>query len=1114
MGTNGPANRSAGRDSANRQRRRGKNSGHAPKRGNGAAASNGGTGPYTCPAPSDATDDPKVIASGLEDGERRLKDFAEVSSDWLWEMDADLRFSWFSEAFERILGLSPEKRLGRSRFDLQLSDDDPEKWAQHNADLRARRPFRNFVYPYIDDSGHRRTIRLNGKPIFDHDGRFNGYRGSGTDITTEVAAEERARKAQLRLHDAIENIPVGLLLCDADDRVVAFNNRYVELFFAHRSDAVVPGMRFDEVVRNFADSGLGDAGDRAKKAWIRQRIARHQASGEPYEQNLPDGRVIRTNDRPTSDGGTISVYSDITDQQRQQQLLIDQSVLLQSTLDEMAQGLIAFSETLEILASNRRAAEVLDVPERLIAPGSNFADAIRYAAVRGDYGPGKPDKLYKKYMRLATGRKRPHGFERTLPNGKQIEVQGRPLPRGGFVVTYTDITVRKLAEEDLRQSEQRFRTLVESMNEGLMYRNTKGKLVYVNPTLCKMLGYREDALIGKPIKDLVADPYKQIFKDKLVGAKSGAAARYELGLKRKDGTTIFALIAPRPITDSKGRFAGAFTVVTDITKLKHVDDMLRDRNTVLEQLATGSPLDDVLEMLVATAERLRAGARCSVLLPDREKAAFEKVIAPSLPKYFRDGMKGLEIGPRASSCAAAAFSKTPVIVKDVQTDRNSKPLRALAQRAGLRGCSSVPILSSSGDLLGVVTIYDRTPRKPDRPELSIIETLAHLAGVAIEARLTENALRDSEARFRDVADVASDWFWEMDENLRFSYLSGRFEDITEIRSDLVIGKTRQEVAGSRVSDENWRRHLADLKARRAFRDFAYTHEHVDGRVTHMSTSGTPIIDENGEFKGYRGVGRDITTDVEAARSLNNAKEAAERANRAKSEFLANMSHELRTPLNAIIGFSQFMAKETLGPLGNANYKDYASDILESGDHLLSLINDLLDLSQVETGKFELREEVVDLRGIVEVCLRIIGDSAASGNVGITTRIERDLPKLCADPRACRQILLNILSNAVKFTPEGGKITISVRSDRGGSLLIAVSDTGVGMNRNDLSDAVVPFARSGNPYVAKRQGAGLGLPIVKSLVELHGGTLRLETRQGGGTSVRIRFPRDRVVGENS
>jgi two-component system cell cycle sensor histidine kinase PleC len=245
---------------------------------------------------------------------------------------------------------------------------------------------------------------------------------------------------------------------------------------------------------------------------------------------------------------------------------------------------------------------------------------------------------------------------------------------------------------------------------------------------------------------------------------------------------------------------------------------------------------------------------------------------------------------------------------------------------------------------------------------------------------------------------------------------------------------------------------------------------------------------------------------ELARKYEAEKVRAEGANRAKSEFLANMSHELRTPLNAINGFSEIMVGEMYGPLG-ARYRDYARDILSSGQHLLALINDILDMSKIEAGKMTLRFEPLSLEEVVEDAVRLVRNRAETA--GLLLRVNFDvLPEVEADYRALKQVLLNLLSNAIKFTPRGGRIVVAAerRDDPlGERVRISIQDTGIGISSLDLERLARPFEQIESQHAKTQQGTGLGLALTKALVELHGGLLDLRSAPGQGTTASFSLP---------
>jgi signal transduction histidine kinase len=276
-----------------------------------------------------------------------------------------------------------------------------------------------------------------------------------------------------------------------------------------------------------------------------------------------------------------------------------------------------------------------------------------------------------------------------------------------------------------------------------------------------------------------------------------------------------------------------------------------------------------------------------------------------------------------------------------------------------------------------------------------------------------------------------------------------------------------------------------------------------------TTLTAPLLDRSIRYAIAKA--RDRRALIEKSFSLATAKEQAELANRAKSEFLANMSHELRTPLNAIIGFSEIMKDELSGPMNNPYYTEYVRDIFASANHLLEVINDILDVSKVEAGKIELQESSFDIDSAIQSAIRLVIERAREADVTVDYTPRPELPRLYADARRVKQMLLNLLSNAVKFTPARGRVSVDTRlADNG--LSISVTDTGIGIAEEKIAMVFTPFAQVDGSLKRKYEGTGLGLSLTKGLVELHGGTIAMESAPGRGTTVTLWFPSERVIAE--
>lgn len=280
----------------------------------------------------------------------------------------------------------------------------------------------------------------------------------------------------------------------------------------------------------------------------------------------------------------------------------------------------------------------------------------------------------------------------------------------------------------------------------------------------------------------------------------------------------------------------------------------------------------------------------------------------------------------------------------------------------------------------------------------------------------------------------------------------------------------------------------------------------DGEIRHVRCQGRCQLDEQGDVTGLYGIMQDVTQSMLHEKALRDAKESAERAYAAKSQFLANMSHELRTPLNAIIGFSEMMQQQLLGPLGNDRYLDYIKGIRESGEHLLDLITDILDMSKIEAGKYELDLEEINAAKVIRLAAHMIEGRAHESEIKLVIGIPDENLQIIADRRALMQITLNLLSNAVKFSHPASQINVEAYT-RDANFYLKVKDNGIGIPANKINTITNPFEQAASHYTRNHEGSGLGLAITKELAELHGGSIHIESTLGIGTEVTIRLPLD-------
>ncbi|WP_374380489.1 PAS domain-containing protein [Dongia sp.] len=337
-----------------------------------------------------------------------------------------------------------------------------------------------------------------------------------------------------------------------------------------------------------------------------------------------------------------------------------------------------------------------------------------------------------------------------------------------------------------------------------------------------------------------------------------------------------------------------------------------------------------------------------------------------------------------------------------------------------------------------------------------------------------------------------------------TFVNAAFTRMTGFKPEEMIGRNCRLLQGRDTDPEALERLRRALAQHRPI-TVTLRNYRKDGRTFWNELAISPITDESGRILQFVGIMNDVTQRIRAEEGLRDAKNQAELANRAKSEFLANVSHELRTPLNAILGFSEVMKMELFGALGTPKYRDYAKNIFDSGNMLLSLINDILDLSKIEAGKMELHPEPIQIADVFDSAMILMRERAKNGGVILTAEIDPDLPPLFADLRVTKQIVTNLVSNAVKFTPKDGTVELIARRFDAVQAEIIVKDTGIGIAKEDIPEVLKPFVQVDGALQRRQSGTGLGLPIVKSLTDLSGGTFHLDSELHEGTVVTLRLP---------
>jgi len=692
--------------------------------------------------------------------------------------------------------------------------------------------------------------------------------------------------------------------------------------------------------------------------------------------------------------------------------------------------------------------------------------------------PGRRDE----FKRLLQEHGRIHNFESEIYRHKTREriwvsenaweardSEGRLLYYEG---TVRDITQRKRSEQRVRESEERLRDFVDTASDWYWETDAEHRMSFISDNAVRF-GFEPQKLLGRARWDF-AEPEQAEFwrRHREVLNRCESFRDFTYRLKPIGGRAHVVSVSGKPLFDAHGRFhgyRGSGRIITDQIRqqelLRESEERFRDFADTASDWFWETDTEHRISYISDSVGMLRGGSRQQAIGRRRWELAADLATEPEKWAAFR-----------------------------AQLDAH-QPFRDFRYQ----------IRVPSGDV-HYIAVSGKPNFAPDGTFLGYRGS----SRVITEQVKQREALLESETRFRDFAATASDWFWETDVDHRFTYFSSSARIGPGNPVD-AIGKRRWDL-GLDVADEpkKWERHRAVLDRREPFRDFVYLLRMANGEIHHTATSGAPMFGADGSFRGYRGSSRIVTDTIRQEERLREAKTQAEAASATKSAFLANMSHELRTPLNAIIGFSEIMNREMFGKIGVARYTDYIKDIGDSAQHLLRLIEDILDLSKAEAGKMELEETEIDIAASVHSACLMLRERAKRGGVTLHEDVPAEVPRLFGDRRRIRQVLLNLVSNAVKFTPEGGSVRVSASVSAENRLLVTVADTGIGIETADIPRIFEPFVQLGRDKSTAGEGTGLGLPLVKELVELHGGVIALTSQLGVGTSVTAAFPPARTI----
>jgi PAS domain S-box-containing protein len=1157
-----------------------------------------------------------------------LLELVSAGSDWIWETDAELRFSWLSENYEQVTGIAPDKVIGRFRFDFleQVSQGSPTA-AAHLEDLQARRPFRNFVYEVRGARDDCRWVSTTGFPRFAADGAFLGYRGIGRNATAAAAsfaelqkmhgrlarqeelAGEQSKALLSDLERAMDTMSMGVVLVDADLNTLIINRAYRTLSKIAPDEAPVgsPFRLLMETIRRH--NGVYDVGDDKWETYVASRLAEIRAGDvAPREFAHADGHTMMYQVTALSGGKRLISYYDVTQMKNREvefARALERSRLAETVVNSVKDPIFIKDEDLRFVFVNEAFAALFDKqPEDMLGRlGSDFLPADEAATFEASerqvLATGERYEVEEDFDFRGIGRSRMVRKNRvSIENGKQ------------YVACFVfDITEMKRRENEAEAARQHLANVLDSLPAGVIIYDADDKFIFANkmlreslPALLPMwqpgctfrqaltfghsVGYFRSS--GDPAVDALYDADPDAWLD-------GMIARYHLPqsvFERLNADGRWFKVFDNRTAD--GTFIGVRVEITEMKRRETEAQEARNRLAeVLESMPAGiiiydrddrfvlanrklkdampalasawvpgAPLREVLKASHAAGyDRDSGDAEVDALYDTDPEAWIEKFASRYHVRNWvaerrnQDGRwfqatnmrtdDGTFIGVRADitelkeresalrlsmrkielfrhvldELPVAAFIKSDDltiefvnkawseitgIANEEAVGRTDRQLFRGDEAEGFADCDTH--VTRTGEGLKVeepITHRDGTVRQlmTRKSRLVASDGSVHLVGSstditevkAREGRLQES-LRENEI-FRNLIDNVPVSIYAKREDLRLIYVNKYWTELTGCSYEDGVGKTDVEIFGAN-GVAFMEGDLAVLRSGKS-QEIDETLTEEDGSVRYRIARKSSLVASDGTLY-LLGSTIDVTELKEREKELREAQSRAVLADRAKSEFLANMSHEIRTPMNGVLGMAELLAKSELDP----KQRTFTEIIVKSGNALLTIINDILDFSKIDAGQLVLDPAPFKLAEAIEDVATLISTRAKEKDLELIVRIQPGLHDLyVGDVGRIRQIITNLIGNAVKFT-ESGHVLVDVSGEPLGSstrLRVAVTDTGIGIPAAKLGLVFEKFSQVDGSSTRRHEGTGLGLAITSRLVALMGGDIGVESSEGEGST---------------
>jgi PAS domain S-box-containing protein len=927
----------------------------------------------------------------------------------------------------------------------------------------------NYELTIRSKEGKEVVVSYNATTFTGADGKLKGVFAAARDITDQKRLEEQLRQAQAYNRGLIESSVDAMLTVGPDDTVTDVNEQMVRLSGYGRDRLI--GSSFKDY---FTEPDRAAAG--VKKTLDEGYVTNYELTlrSRHRRQILVSFNASVFKDGAGNVRGIYAIARDVTEQRRLEEKLRESENYNRGLIESSVDALVTVSPDLTVTDVNDQMVRLTGCSRDELV-GSSFKDYFTEperasAGVRQTLEEGMVTN-YELALKSRTGKRTVVSFNA----GTFKDTAGKVA---GILAAARDITAQKKLEEQLRDQQSYNRSLIESSVDALMTVDPNGVITDVNEQTVKLAGYNRKQLIGSPFVEYFTEPeratagVKQTFDQGLV-------TNYELVVRSKSGRKIPVSFNAAVFREVSGAIGGILAAARDITEQKKIEQELRDQQTytrgLIESNIDALMTTDALGIITDVNKQMCAVTGCSreeligtpfkeyFTEPQRAEDGIRRVLAEGKVTNYELTLRARDGRERIVSYNATTFTGADGKLRGVFA-----AARDITDQKGLEG----QVTQRNRELTDATTFLN-----------NILQSSTEYSIIAMD--LQGNILAWNEGAYRTYGYAAGEMVLRANARMLHAgedVASGRNQEALE--AALRTGKFEGEFQRVRKNGQRFTAQVAITLRRDA--------------------AGKPI--------GYVLISKDITAQKALEEQLRRKNEELEQqnrrvqqANRMKSEFLANMSHELRTPLNGIIGFAELIHNGKAGPVSEI-HAEYLGDILTSARHLLQLINDVLDLAKVEAGRIDLRADLIDLGGLIGEVRDVLRAVASKKKIRVEVQANADLGEIVGDASKIKQILYNYLSNALKFTPEQGRVWIRCLPDGEDSFRLEVEDTGIGIRREDFDRLFVEFQQLDASTAKRYQGTGLGLALTKQLVEAQGGRVGVKSTPGAGSIFSATLPR--------